>query len=148
MSMTDIRQCIDFVRLYEAETKWAYHGTLLEKVPLIVRYGLQSNHRPKYSWDESNTRKFHLLYFSLKGPAGWGVQKDHHAKPHEIVELRFPLLALRRIRWQEDEERLERDEYYAQSRHEFNIPSEQIQILYDEWMSIQSFYQTHYWDIA
>lgn len=90
---------------------------------------------------------FHLLYFSLQGPHGWGVQRDHKAKPHELAELRFPLTSLKRIRWQEDDERPERDEFYAESRREFSVPPDQIEILREgEWMPIRLYYRDHYWD--
>jgi hypothetical protein len=66
--------------LIEAETRWGYHGTLMKHVPSIARVGLQSHYRPKWSWDDSNRRKFHMLYFSLIGPEGWGVHHDHGAQ--------------------------------------------------------------------
>jgi hypothetical protein len=127
---------------------WAYHGTLLDHIPSIAQLGLQSNYRAKWSWDDSNNLKSHLLYFSLKGPDGWGKHQDYKARPHEIVEIRFPLTSLRRIRWQEDDERPERDEYYAESRRKFVIAPNHIDILYDDtWIPIKIFYRDYYWDV-
>lgn len=146
----DLRRWIDatVVMLTEASDGWGYHGTLLDHIPSIVKFGLQSNHRAKWSWDDSNRRKFHLLYFSLTGPQGWGRHRNLRAQPHEVVELRFPLAALGRIRWQEDEEREQRDEYYAVSRHDFRLPPEVLEIQYEEqWISVVDFYREHYWDV-
>lgn len=142
---TDIRR---WLKLLETATPtWAYHGTLMQNIPDIAREGLRSNFRPKWSWDDSNKRRFHLLYFSLEGPGGWGKHKDYHASADELAELRFPLSALKRIRWQEDEEREERDEYYAVSRHVFAIPPAQIEIEYhNAWLPLLTFYPKHFYE--
>jgi hypothetical protein len=58
-------------------------------------------------------------------------------------------LPLKRIHWEEDADRENRDEYYAVSRREFTISPEHIQIQRGEiWMPIHTYYHDHYWDDA
>lgn len=148
-----MRSFIQIVESAQESVQWAYHGTNLSKLDSIARFGLQSNFRPKWDaegqWEDrtKKQRRFHLIYFSLKGPGDWGSNHDPHGEDAN-VELRFPLAALGRAKWQEDEGRPGRDEYYAVSSREFAIPPSLIEFEHDgRWIPLSEFMQDGYWNL-
>lgn len=139
----------EFITLIEEASRdqWAYHGTLMGNIESIARYGLQSNLRAKWQSGRENpsAKRFNLLYFSLEGPDEWG---SIHGDDDQLAELRFPLSALNGVKWVEDEQRPQRDEYYAVSSKEFAVPPKHIEILRGEnWKSLVDYYTSgQYWE--